>query len=372
MRKLLHIGIGIAVLLFAAACTRVEDPDVVLKVYLNIPELGLTKTDPGEVAAETINERSIKDLKFWVFLHGSTGSFSDGHKMGFKQVSDYTYSGATEFTIPLDKKSARVANLVDVYILANAPSVNMSALDENTSRSDLDALVLNGTIFGRSASGAPSVTEAGLDGLPYSAVGKGLPLTDEYPTLSVNAMQLKRAVSRVQFIFSKSSKSQKTFAVTDLQLDAHTIANEECVFNDSANPYKIIGDASADASYVSLPMLLATPTSINGCEDPADYAYTSTQTGTEYRTLINTGITNNKLTKGATCYLRESARPLSGKIQYTIDGTAGEASFNMQPTEVFSRNRSWIVYIYFYDDDIRLSVSWTGWTDGFEKELNAQ
>lgn len=371
MRKLLHIGIGIAVLLFAAACTRVEDPDVVLKVYLNIPELGLTKTDPGEVAAETINERSIKDLKFWVFLHGSTGSFSDGHKMGFKQVSDYTYSGATEFTIPLDKKSARVANLVDVYILANAPSVNMSALDENTSRSDLDALVLNGTIFGRSASGAPSVTEAGLDGLPYSAVGKALPLTDEYPTLSVNAMQLKRAVSRVQFIFSKSSKSQKTFAVTGLQLNGNTIAKEECVFNDSGNAYKIVGAADADASYVAEAILPACPTSINACENPADYAYTG-QGGAAYRTLINTGVTNNKLTRGATCYLRESARPLSGTISYTIDGTPGSATFSMIPTEIFSRNRSWVVYVYFYDDDIRLSVSWTNWENGFEKDLTAQ
>ena len=372
MRRLLHIGIGLVALLLAAACSRLDDQPVVLEIYLNIPEAEMTKTDPGEVPVETAYESAINNFKFWVFLSGTAGNFSDGHPMAYKQFSE-TYTGGTQkFTIELEKASARVAESVDVYVLANATSVAMSGLSESSSRNDLDNLVLTGETFGRKSNdGSPSVIAAGTDGLPFSAVGKNLPLTDDYPTLSVSTLQLKRAVSKVQFVFSRSSKSQKTFEITGLQLDGNRIANEECVFNGSDNAYKIVGDADADASYVTEPIILSCPTSINACENPSDYAY-SGQGGAAYRTLINTGVSENKLTRGTTCYLRESARPLSGTISYKIDGTAGTAPFSMIPTEIFSRNRSWVVYIYFYDDDIRLSVSWTEWEDGFEKDLTAE
>lgn len=33
-------------------------------------------------------------------------------------------------------------------------------------------------------------------------------------------------------------------------------------------------------------------------------------------------------------------------------------------TEVFSRNTSWIVYIFFLRDEMKFTVSWTDWLDG--------
>jgi hypothetical protein len=110
---------------------------------------------------------------------------------------------------------------------------------------------------------------------------------------------------------------------------------------------------------------------INGCANPAGYAYTS-ETGQAYENKMNEGITANDLSDFGTFYLRESDIKLEGIISYTL-GTAPNATnksktFTMGAAGDFTRNHTWIVYGYFLGSgDLKLNVvDVKEWTSGSE------
>jgi hypothetical protein len=97
---------------------------------------------------------------------------------------------------------------------------------------------------------------------------------------------------------------------------------------------------------------------INTCDDPASYAYTS-ETGQAYENKIDAGLTDPDgegeetpdLTQVGLFYFRESDKKLEGTISYTV-GTAPNAveksvDFEMAGAGDFTRNHTWIVYGYF-------------------------
>ena len=87
-------------------------------------------------------------------------------------------------------------------------------------------------------------------------------------------------------------------------------------------------------------------------------------TGQAYETLINNGITQDKLSDLGTVYLRESDLALAGVINYeiipygtTTPNAKTTASYSMKNAGEFSRNHTWIVYGYFVTNgELRLNV----------------
>ena len=70
---------------------------------------------------------------------------------------------------------------------------------------------------------------------------------------------------------------------------------------------------------------------------------------------------NNTLTGYAPCYLRESDKALTGKINYTLGTFAPKTlEFSMSAGEKFTRNSSWVLYFYINNNSAGISVGIIG------------
>lgn len=379
MMTLRRIGWLLAVLLLCS-CTLESVPmdnSLELAISVRIPEMGVTKAHEGEVGGETWAETSIKNLKIWVFLADDVPGHPAGECLGYLQPAQdkYPQTGVeNRYYISLHPVIATADPLprVDVYVLANAYAIGQGGLNKNTTRAQLDALVLSGTQFGIQNNAPVQTAVSDNNGLPFSAVGKNLSMKGKYPVYYVETVSLKRAVSKFRFVFSQlrdAAGNVTDFQVTSLQLDGGLIASQEYLFNDSTNPYKI---KVSDATYVAEPMIFTPPavSEIAASYLPEQFAYDRNAMGTqEYQDLILKGIADGELTSWGLSYLRETDKKLQGTIEYVISGVPGTATFTMKDGGDFARNRYWIVYIYFLSDEIKFSVSWTPWEDGLDFHL---
>lgn len=382
MRRILIIVLALATLLCAAACTRMDEQKTKLRIFIRFPEQSLTKAGPGTTTATTL-EQGIHDLRIWVFLAEPAGKLPAGQLVGYLQptAEQYTIDGVTpqSFDIDLEKSLARDISRVDVYILANAASLGLdgNTLNINTTRDALNDLVLEGAVFGMKADATdpskmiPSNGElkATDKGLPYSAFGKNILVSDDYPeALYLPTMELVRAVSKVRIVVSQvmeeSGNKPMNFSITGLQLNDNLVPTKEYLFNRTDNPYT---PYSIDGTFIANPLDFITTTKtqadIAGCTTPSKYAYKS-QSIQDYETLITSGITSGELTSLGFCYLRESSKGLTGHIDYQIGSTSNSCVFEMENGENFARNCSWIVYIYFFDDTMRFTVTPATWVAG--------
>lgn len=379
MTLLRRISLLLAVLL-AGACARERvpmDQGLELAISVRIPELGETKAAEGDVSGESWAETSIKNLKIWVFLADAIPGHPAGECLGYLQPAQdkYPQTGVeNRYFITLDPDVATADPLprVDVYVLANAYSIGQGGLNKNTTRAQLEALTLSGTQFGIQDNAPVQTSVSANNGLPFSAVGKNLSMRGKYPVFYVETVSLRRAVSKFRFVFSQLRDAAGTvtdFQVTSLQLDGGLIASQEYLFNDSANPYKIM---TSDATYVAEPMLFTPPavSEVAASYLPEQFVYDRSAMGAqEYQDLIHAGIAEGELTSWGLCYLRETDKKLQGTIEYVISGIPGSATFTMLDEGDFARNRYWIVYIYFLSDEIKFSVAWTPWEEGLDFHL---
>ena len=392
MRRWTFISL-LLLLLLPVGCKDRIVPDretVGLNIYVRIPEATGTKAAVGKVDAELAYESTIHDLKIWIFLSEDvpgSATYVSGYRVGYLAPRQYTFQNGqlNHFTVQIEKALAQAGMKVDVYVLANAVSIGMGTLDENTTRDQLDALFMDGELFGVKYQNigteqvpnwkyVPSWTDATLSdtGLPFTAVGKSFTLTGNYPMFSIDAVQLKRAVSKFRFVFSQFDgvySAPAGFTVTDLKLTGNKVAAKEFLFNTTNDPWRIEGYEAHDINFVP-PVC----TEINSCADPAQYVFNG-GLAQDYQDLILGGIANDDLTSVGLCYLRESDLALTGSITYTLTDATGittperTANFTMAEAGGFARSRYWIVYVYFTADGIQFSVSWTDWENGHDYPL---
>ncbi len=372
MRKLNFIWIVLSALMLAGACSRLEEQNAALNIYVRLPEDVTTKavTDWSTLFNR---ETRINDLKIWVFLNESTdASLPAGKLLGYLEPKQLNVvSGSVQkFTVLLDKEIASKIKKVDVYVLANSRAIQMQEIGKTTTSAELDALTLSGNRFGIADNGAPTNTGViDSEGLPYTAMGKGLTLSGSATNLSVEngTLQLVRAVSKIQFVFSQiklsSGETPVPFSINWLELDSGQIPEQEYLFNDSANKYKIGNDyVSRTLSFPNLP----TKDDIVGNTNPSSYVYdSSAETPQQYQDKIYEALVNNTLTGYAPCYLRESDKALKGRINYTLGTFAPktlEFSMSASTNEKFTRNSSWVLYFYINNNALSLSVSYADWT----------
>lgn len=370
MRKRVFIWILLQVLLMASCSLIDEQPRMdncpELSIAIEFPEnyLPQTRATVGEVPGES-EENAIHDLAIWVFYTaGEKAHQKVASLMVDKTQTDSlpTAGGVRKYALRVEKSFILTRPKVDVFVLVNRGSLGTIG-SQLTEDSPYD--VVNGASFGGqglfSPDGTPT-TSVPSSGLPMSGVGKGLDVGGEEPFLKVPTISLKRAVSKLRFIFSQTyteNNTEESFAIESVELNGGLIPMEEYVFSTEACHIK-------PDNYVSAPMQVIWPVdTLASTDTPEIYSYAG-QDGPSYEQLIKDGIHAGHLSHLGTYYLRESDRALKGVVHYSI--TKGEQTdhkeipFYMATAGDFARNHTWTVYGYFISNrTLQLAVSVLPW-----------
>jgi len=345
-----------------------------LYITLEIPSSAAVKSETdGKVVPATAAENAVHDLKIWVFENGKDANNQETHTylnsliipVG-SDASEFPQPGsAKRYALEVSKEFAkkRPRPTVDVFVMANSASVNLS-LDEDSSWQEL----MDATFGGTGYFGPDGVTvrkqTVPSSGLPMSGY-RTLSVSGEEPSLNVATIPLSRAVSKIRFVFSQmettnvSPEEQEEMRIDKIELNGSLIPVNEYMFTQT--PPRV-GDTyvtgKMEYTFSNVP--------IAKTATPEVYAYAN-QTGQEYEALIQDALTSQKLTALDSTYLRESDKVLTGTIYYTVkkggvDQPQKTATFQMRSDDSFPRNHTWTVYGYFISKRLlQLSVSALPW-----------
>ena len=380
MKRMMHI-IRVAVMLLAAlpviSChhsDKIEVIDGELAVSVYIPDIIATKSETGSVGALD-SEKIFSSLQLWVFVNGGTG---DGQLVGYKGFTSadlvntgLPHNAITRFGMPLSREMfyllSQSETRVDVYALANAASAVNSSLGEGTTRTELDALVITGDVFG-----ASSLTmSVPATGLPMSGVLKNATVTGGYPVLNISTVTLSRAVSKIRFVFCQQGTPASdtdpaaannpdcvvksiSFGGTGTGHDCQIAASEKLFTNhkygDTDNPFEIDGYTPLSAVIAGEngePLIKNSDISISG--HPDDLLFRSPghelETAGEYESRLDEVVSASSQT--GPIYIRETDKRISGTICYDAGDGEKTVTFSMSADDALTRNHSWILYAYF-------------------------
>ena len=362
---------------FVSCSSDDQEEEPMLSIYVYAPERPAVTR--GEIVPSE-EEGKIHNLQIWVYRS------SDPTKMVASltltreaDLQDLNEHKSASYNIALsDRSFAQSPEPVDVYVLANVLNNNgTNTLQSIVSSEDLDAAVFNGGDFYSfwSSTTHQALTTVPSDkGIPMSGVARGKSVIDRNNVLHINDANVKllRTVSKIRFVFS-SLKGEKRLYLDGVELNKGMMYPKVRFFLDDAHPhYWVQGTPSVD------PVRLIESDKVNPVaqnENPADYAFSSSMTDTEYEAKIDEWLAmgeSSPLTTKAPVYLPESDKRLTGTIYYRLgldDPVRRSASFSMVSGD-FRRNQTWIVYAY-YTGSSKLEVSTvkvTDWEDGGETD----
>lgn len=331
--------------------TGVSHKQATLAIYVYAPEQASakkhaapTRADVGEVDAIT-GEGTIDSLQIWIY-ESATGNY-----VGYFSTKDVTALNegkGTTYQIPVsdDFASKTPKPTVNVYVMANVTSANcgVGTLNKETTRAQLldSAKIANGK-FGLEQ----NTRSVPTDGLPFAGMLTGETVVGDAPTLrvgtlsAVSTVQLTRAVSKLRFVFAKTTGEPKV-SITSIKMNDDMIPEVEYFFK---TPESMTYNTEAKE------LLSTTISDIAETSDPTQYLYLG-QEAQAYEDLINGAASKAtpEVTVEGPIYLRESDKQLRGTITYTIgEGTPEPQTvdFAMQQAGDFSRNHTWIVYAYY-------------------------
>lgn len=368
-----HIGwllSGMLMLLLMAGCTSSSTDEEsqrpkekpVLKIYLFAPESPIvTRATIGNVSASDA-EKAIHTIDVWVFEHEAPNK-----KVSYIHLDNLSFNGQKEIAMEISDQFADLPKKpnVDIYVVANKESCGLTALNENTTLAQLKEACIGSANFGIN----PLQSEVPTTGLPMSGLLENQVVSGIPPVYTAMAQNVKlvRAVSKIRFVFSKSSANPPEISNLGILLKENMLPKQEYIFLEDVYPdakvhIKKTGNDDYEAE-VTLVSGKNNTDHINDCDNPASYAYTS-ETGQAYETKINEGITAGDLSEIGTFYFRESDKKLEGTISYTVGSTPKSADFMMAAAGDFTRNHTWIIYGYFLGSgDLKLNVvdvkAWT-------------
>ena len=359
----------------------------VLKIYIFPPDRpAITRADDLGYVDATAEENNIHSIHVWVFERDKDDPDNSTKSLlvGYISLGNLTLSEAGNGEVTMEITDAFANRImtaekrprVDVYVAANVTSANcgisFAGLTNKgvTKESDLEPLFIGRNYFGVTS----PVLGVPADGLPMSGVLKDQVIAGTSPVFRVGTeqrlsnVQLVRAVSKMRFVFCMSSSNNDDVAVNSISLDGSVLPKEEYLFltddyskvTQKWRVKSLTNDYESSATLISIP---SGTTTIKKNDDPYSYSYDGIMTGQAYETLINNGITQDKLSDLGTVYLRESDLALAGVINYeiipygTTTPNAKTASYSMKNAGEFSRNHTWIVYGYFVTNgDLRVNV----------------
>jgi hypothetical protein len=370
MRKGLFIWLLLPVV-FLTSCSLIydqpgEDNCPQLNIAIEFPDnyASQTRSTVGEVPAET-DENAIHDLSIWVFYSSGTHVHQKVASLMVNDTKDLPAAGGVrKYSLLVDQGFMLDRPDVDVFVLVNRTSIGCTLTESSTWDE------VNGALFGTDTYFSPKapIVEVPSGGLPMSGMGIGLKVGGEEPFLKVPTILLKRAVSKLRFVFSQmytensteNSTEREEFAIQKVVLNGEQIPEYEYVFSDGSARIK-------PKDYVSADMTVNWPQDLElySSEAPEIYSYAG-QDGPSYERLIKEGISSKQLSHLGTYFLRESDKALTGTVYYTITKAGETASktldFSMAHPGDFSRNHTWTVFGYFISNrTLQVGVSALPW-----------
>ncbi len=334
--------------------TGVSHKQAKLAIYVYAPEQAAakknappTRGDVGKVDAIT-NEGTIDSLQIWIY-ESATGNY-----VGYfstKDVTSLNNGVGTTYQIPVsdDFASKTPKPTVNVYVMANVTSANcgIGTLNKETTRAALlDGAKITGGLNGHFGL-EQNTRSVPTDGLPFAGMLETQPVVGDAPTLrvgtlsAVSTVELTRAVSKLRFVFAKTTGEPKV-SITSIKINDDMIPEVEYFFK---APESMTYNTEAKE------LLSTTISDIAETDDPTKYIYID-QEAQAYEDLINGAASKAtpEVTVEGPIYLRESDKQLIGTITYTIgEGTPEPQTvdFAMQQAGDFKRNHTWIVYAYY-------------------------
>lgn len=378
-----RLGMAIAALLMLSTMASCSDQDSQVpatgdEAYLNLSFSTASTTTSRASRAEDIGnnetqanpnqESDIHSIKVWVFKSGTGAS---ANPIAYKEDNTPTAvgGGTANGTYTLNLRFLRKINgeelkNIDLYILANSESTNMADKLNGKNLRSITRAELQGVTFdnpfGITAEGKAQTTEVpNGKGLPISRAITNIELAKHVADTEIEAkgkgikIPLVRAVSKLHFYFArKANANTENVKVTRIEIDENTFPTESYVFPDEENYATADANKAATSGKYGTPSYVSTLLKLDGVEntgikeveDPLTYKRGTTETAQTYMDRMNTEIGGHNLS-----YLRETNKPITGKIYYQLtDGSIEKSQgFTIPSSGNAIRNRELVVYGYF-------------------------
>ena len=377
-----RLGMAIAALLMLSTMASCSDQDSQVpatgdEAYLNLSFSTASATTSRASRAENIGndetqanpnaESDIHSIKVWVFKSGTGAS---ANPIAYKEDNPTAVGGATangSYTLSLRflrKINGEELKNIDLYILANSESTNMADKLKgkdlrSITRADLQGVTFDDP-FGITAEGKAQTTAVPTGkGLPISRAITNIEIADHVADTEIEAkgkeisIPLVRAVSKLHFYFArKADGNTENVKVTRIEIDGGTFPTASYIFPDEEEYTKADANKSATSgkygtpTYVDKKLTLdaVENTGITAVTDPLSYKRGPSETAQDYMDRMNKEIGGHDLS-----YLRETNKPITGKIYYQLaEGDFEKSKEFTIPSEGNAiRNRELVVYGYF-------------------------
>lgn len=381
-----RLGMAIAALLMLSTMASCSDQDSQApatgdEAYLNLSFSTASATtsrasragDIGksdETQANPTAESDIHSIKVWVFK-SETGP--SANPIAYKEDNTPTAvgGGTANGTYTLNLRFLRKINgeelkNIDLYILANSESTNMADKLKNKdfrsiTRADLQKVTFDNP-FGITAEGKAQTTEVPTGkGLPISRAITNIEIAKHVADTEIEAkskgisIPLVRAVSKLHFYFARKAGNDamtENVKVTRIEIDGNTFPTESYVFPDEEDYATANANKAATSNKYGTPSYVPTPLKLDGVEnakikavaDPLAYKRGPSEIAQTYMDRMNTEIGGHNLS-----YLRETNKPIKGKIYYQLaeGGSEKYREFKIPSSGNAIRNRELVVYGYF-------------------------
>ena len=380
-----RLGMAIAALLMLSTMASCSDQDSQApatgdEAYLNLSFSTASTTTSrasragnigkdDETQANPNAESDIHSIKVWVFKSGTGAS---ANPIAYKEDTPTAVGGGTvnsNYTLNLRflrKINGEELKNIDLYILANSESTNMADKLKgkdlrSITRADLQGVTFDDP-FGITAEGKAQTTEVPTGkGLPISRAITNIAIADHVADTEAGAkgkgisIPLVRAVSKLHFYFARTADADaltENVKVTKIEIDGNTFPTESYVFPDEEDYTKADANKAATSGKYGTPSYVASPLKLDGVEnakivavaDPLTYQRGTGETAQTYMDRMNKEIGGHNLS-----YLRETNKPITGKIYYQLaeGGIEKSQEFTIPSSGNAIRNRELVVYGYF-------------------------
>ena len=378
-----RLGMAIAALLMLSTMASCSDQDSQApatgdEAYLNLSFSTASNTTSRASRAENIvnnetqanptAESDIHSIKVWVF---KSGAGPNDNPIAYKEDTPTAVDGSTvngNYTLSLRflrKINGEELKNIDLYILANSESTNMAEKlngkdFRSITRANLQGVTFNNP-FGITTEGKAETTKVPEGkGLPISRAITNIAIADHVADTEAGAknkgisIPLVRAVSKLHFYFARKTGEDamtENVKVTRIEIDGNTFPTESYVFPDEEDYATADANKSATSGKYGNPTYVASLLKLDGVEntgikavaDPLTYKRTN-ETAQAYMDRMNKEIGGHDLS-----YLRETNKPITGKIYYKLAEGDDERSqeFTIPSSGNAIRNRELVVYGYF-------------------------
>lgn len=381
-----RLGMAIAALLMLSTMASCSDQDSQApatgdEAYLNLSFSTASTTTSRASRAENIGkddetkanpeaESDIHSIKVWVFK-SETGA--SANPIAYKEDTPSAVDGKPvngNYTLNLRflrKINGEELKNIDLYILANSESTNMADKlkgkdPRSITRADLQKVTFDDP-FGITAEGKAQTTEVpNGKGLPISRAITNIEIAKHVADTEIEAkdkgisIPLVRAVSKLHFYFARTADADaltENVKVTKIEIDGNTFPTESYVFPDEEDYTKADANKAATSNKYGTPSYVSTLLKLDGVENTGIKAVTDplaykrdekTETAQTYMDRMNKEIGGHDLS-----YLRETNKPITGKIYYQLaeDGSVKSQGFTIPSSGNAIRNRELVVYGYF-------------------------